>query len=288
MNTALVLNQEMENGNVIQFPTPKKNSNKKKGAKSEVQPFEVNDIKKMTKYFEDNKMWTQYLLFTVGCNMARRVGDTLTLTWEHFYNPATGNFRTDILEITEDKTDKLANPRINKAVRDAILRYIAETGCDPSENGYKNHVFTQLTGTHKGNVITSDGYRKALKKAAVAVGIEYNVGTHSPRKTFGMVSRMLHPNDYDSMELLQTIYNHSDTKTTKHYIGLTKKKIDQYYDDMGEFFGDYVTGNKQYNKAMNKPTITIEWADLRDVLGMLTGDVEQLNAAIDLLEQLAK
>lgn len=288
MNTALVLNQEMENGNVIQFPTPKKNSNKKKGAKSEVQPFEVNDIKKMTKYFEDNKMWTQYLLFTVGCNMARRVGDTLTLTWEHFYNPATGNFRTDILEITEDKTDKLANPRINKAVRDAILKYIAETGCDPSENGYKNHVFTQLTGTHKGNVITSDGYRKALKKAAVAVGIEYNVGTHSPRKTFGMVSRMLHPNDYDSMELLQTIYNHSDTKTTKHYIGLTKQKIDQYYDDMGEFFGEYVTGDKQYNKVMNKPTITIEWADLRDVLGMLTGDVEQLNAAIDLLEQLAK
>lgn len=288
MNTALVLNQEMENGNVIQFPTPKKNSNKRKGAKSEVQPFEVNDIKKMAKYFEDNKMWTQYLLFTVGCNMARRVGDTLTLTWEHFYNPATGNFRTDILEITEDKTDKLANPRINKAVRDAIVKYIAETGCDPSENGYKNHVFTQLTGTHKGNVITSDGYRKALKKAAVAVGIEYNVGTHSPRKTFGMVSRMLHPNDYDSMELLQTIYNHSDTKTTKHYIGLTKKKIDQYYDDMGEFFGEYVTGDKQYNKTMNKPTITIEWADLRDVLGMLTGDVEQLNAAIDLLEQLAK
>lgn len=288
MNTALVLNQEMENGNVIQFPTPKKNSNKKKGAKSEVQPFEVNDIKMMTKYFEDNKMWTQYLLFTVGCNMARRVGDTLTLTWEHFYNPATGNFRTDILEITEDKTDKLANPRINKAVRDAILKYIAETGCDPSENGYKNHVFTQLTGTHKGNVITSDGYRKALKKAAVAVGIEYNVGTHSPRKTFGMVSRMLHPNDYDSMELLQTIYNHSDTKTTKHYIGLTKKKIDQYYDDMGTFFGDYVTGDKEYKQSMQKPTITLEWADLRDVLGMLTGDVEQLNAAIDLLEQLAK
>ena len=288
MNTALVLNQEMENGNVIQFPTPKKNSNKKKGAKSEVQPFEVNDIKMMTKYFEDNKMWTQYLLFTVGCNMARRVGDTLTLTWEHFYNPASGNFRTDILEITEDKTDKLANPRINKAVRNAILKYIKETGCDPAENGYKNPVFMQLSGTHKGKVITSDGYRKALKKAATAVGIEYNVGTHSPRKTFGMVSRMLHPNDYDSMELLQTIYNHSDTKTTKHYIGLTKKKIDQYYDDMGTFFGDYVTGDKEYKQSMQKPTITLEWADLRDVLGMLTGDVEQLNAAIDLLEQLAK
>lgn len=288
MNTARKIGYEYENPSVIQFPAPKRANNKKKGMKSEVMPFEVEDIKKILVYFEENKRWTHYLLFTIGCNMARRVGDTLSLTWEHIFDPATGRFRNDILEIVEDKTDKLANPKINQAVRDAVKRYIAETGCDVTANGYKNPVFLQLSGTHKGNVITSDGYRKALKLAAKAVGIEYNVGTHSPRKTFGMVSRMLHPNDYDSMELLQTIYNHSDTKTTKHYIGLTKKKVDQYYDDMGTFFGDYITGNKQYNKKLDKPTITLEWSDLRDVLATLTNNADELMAAIDLLEQLAK
>lgn len=250
-------------------------SNKKKGRKSEVYPFKLEDAKKMIAYFEEHEMWVQYLLFVVGINMARRVGDTLTLTWEHIYNPANGEIRDNILEITEDKTDKLANPKINSAVRNAIALYIEKTGVDVTENNYHNPIFLQMTGTHKGNVITSDGYRKALKKAADAVGITYNVGTHSTRKTFGMISRMIHPNDYDSMELLQTIYNHSDTKTTSHYIGLTKQKVDQYYDDMGEFFNDYVTGNKEYKDVSEKPVINIEVSDLRDIIAMAYAEGQQ-------------
>ena len=132
-------------------------------------------------------------------------------------------------------------------------------------NDYQNPVFLQLTGTHKGTVLSDSGHLKALKKAAAAVGIEYNVGTHSPRKTFGMMSRMIHPGDYDSMELLQTIYNHSSTKTTKAYIGLTKKKIDAYYDDMGNFFDEYIVAGKPY-AVSNKPIVSIDSDDLRDII----------------------
>lgn len=188
------------------------------------------------------------------------------LTWEHFFYPSTGIMRNDLLEIIEDKTDKLANPHINSACKKAILLYIEKTGIDPSENGYKNYVFVQTTGNYKGRVITDDGYRKGLKKAAVAVGIEYNIGTHSPRKTFGMISRMLHPNDYDSMELLQTIYNHSDAKTTNRYIGLTKKKVDTYYDDMGLFFDEYITGNGTYTEVSAQPVVSIDTNSLRDII----------------------
>ena len=287
---------------VIEFPVKeKKVTNKKKGRKSEVYPFQLEDMKKMITYFEENERWLPYLLFVIGCNMARRVGDTLTLTWEHLYNPQTGMIRDDILEIKEDKTDKLANPRINSAVRNAIAKYIEKTGVDVTKNNYHEFVFMQLSGTHKGTVITADGYRKALKKAADAVGITYNVGTHSPRKTFGMISRMIHPNDYDSMELLQTIYNHSDTKTTKHYIGLTKQKVDQYYDDMGSFFNDYVTGNKEYKDVADKPVISIEVADLRDIISMVysegqknagitdaTTHIEAINEIMALVDDLAK
>ena len=79
---------------------------------------------------------------------------------------------------------------------------------------------------------------------------------------------MLHAGDYDSMELLQTIYNHSDTKTTKSYIGLTKKKVDQYFDDMGEFFDDYVTGEKTFTEIAEAPVVSIDVNDLRDVIKM--------------------
>lgn len=246
--------------------TPKNiKCNKQKGKKSEVYPFTIEDMKKMINYFKEHEMWQHYLIFVLSCNMARRIGDTLSLTWKHIYNPQTGKMRSDLLEIMEDKTDKLANPRINSSCQKAIEIFIEKTSCNP-ENNYDEYVFMQRTGTHKGNIMTADGYRKALKKAAAAIGIEYNVGTHSTRKTFGMMSRMLHPNDYDSMELLQTIYNHSDTKTTKHYIGLTKEKVNKYYDDMGEFFDDYVIGDKEYKEVAQTPIISLDTNDLRDII----------------------
>lgn len=249
--------------------TPKNiQCNKKKGKKSEVYPFEINDAKKVIEYFKSNEMWLHFLIFVLSCNMARRINDTLSLHWFHLFNPESGNMRSDLLEISEDKTDKLANPRINSACRSAIELYIEKTNCNPADENYQRPVFLQLSGTYKGNVITDDGYRKALKKAAKAVGIEYNVGTHSTRKTFGMLNRMLHPSDYDSMEILQTIYNHSDTKTTKHYIGLTKQKVDKYYDDMGSFFEDYIVGEKEYQNVSKTPIVSIDTNDLRDIIKM--------------------
>lgn len=241
-------------------------NNKQKGKKSEVYPFEIEDMKKMTEYYSGNGMWLHYMMFVLSCNMARRVGDMLSLKWENFFDPKTGNFRDDILEIREDKTDKLANPKINSACRAAIKLYVEKTGCDITKDNYTAPVFMQLIGTHKGTVLSDSGYLKSLKKVASAVGIEYNVGTHSPRKTFGMMSRMLHPGDYDSMELLQTIYNHSSTKTTKSYIGLTKKKIDVYYDDMGNFFDEYIVGNKEYKEVSDKPIVSLDINDLRDII----------------------
>ena len=284
--TARAFDMVEQKDNILEFP--KRANNKQKGKKSEVYPLEIEDAKKLLAWFAENDMWTHYLALTIGINMARRIGDTLNLTWEHFFNPATGDFRYEIMEIVEDKTDKMANPLINDAVKDAIRLYIEKTGCDVTANNYRNPVFMQLTGTHKGNVVTADAHRKALKRGAEAVGIKYNIGTHSARKTFGKISRMIHPNDYDSMEILQSVFNHSDAKTTRHYIGLTKEKVNQYYNDIGNFFGDYVTGDKAFKGEANKPTVTLEWADLRGVLAMLTNNVDDLNVAIELIEQLAK
>lgn len=282
--------------------TPKKvQCNKKKGRKSEVFPFQIEDTKKMIAYFEEKNMWTHYLLFVMSLNMARRVGDMLSLKWENIYHSDTGKMRADILEIVEDKTDKLANPRINSACRKAIELFIQKTGVNPAENDYKGYVFMQTSGNYRGNVLTADGYRKALKKAAVEVGIEYNIGTHSTRKTFGMLSRMLHPGDYDSMELLQTIYNHSDTKTTKHYIGLTKQKVDKYYDDMGTFFNEYVTGDKTYQDVSDTPIVSLDTNDLRDIISAAykaggenagatdpMAHIEAINTIMEMIESLSK
>ena len=128
-NTAIALDIQEHADNIIEFPK-KRVCNKKKGKKSEVYPYEIEDVKKLLNWFAENKMWTHYLALTLGINMARRIGDTLNLTWEHFFDPTTGDFRYEIMEIIEDKTDKMANPLINDAVKAGIRKYIEETGCD--------------------------------------------------------------------------------------------------------------------------------------------------------------
>ena len=238
---------------------------KKAGTKSEVYALDIQDMKKLIAWFESHNKWIQYLAFLLSCNLARRVSDILPLKWDNFFKP-DGSYRSDIKEIVEKKTDKLANPHINSAVRAAIEKYCEMTGCDPAENDYQNDVFLQLSGNYKGRTLSYMGYMNVLKQAAAECGIEYNIGTHSPRKTFGMISRMLHPNDVDSMELLQTVFNHSSTKITKSYIGLTKQSIDKYYDDMGDFFGDYVLGDKEYIAVSAKPVVSLDVNDLRDVI----------------------
>lgn len=259
--------------------TPKKTRcNKKKGVKSEVYTITPQDMREIVHYFEKKEKWLYYLIFIVSCNMARRIGDTIGgdtneylpngLLWEHFYNPATGKFRKDLLEINEQKTDKLANPHINQTVKNAIEKYIEKTGVNPAENNYRNPVFLQTTGNYKGRVVSYNGYRLGLKGAAENVGISENICTHSPRKTFGMINRMIHPGDRDSMELLQSIYNHSSTKITKRYIGITKKQIDDYFDDFGNFFEDYVLGDKTYTEIAETPVVNIDVNDLRDVIKM--------------------
>ena len=240
--------------------------NKLKGKKSEVYPFQIEDMKKMITYFKAHNMWNYYLMFVLSCNLARRVGDMLSLRWVNFFDPKTGGFRKDLFEIVEEKTNKLSNPHINAACREAINDYIHHTKCKPYLDSYNEFVFLQLSGNYRGRVMSDSAYLKALKKAALDLGIEYNVGTHSGRKTFGMMSRMLHPNDYDSMELLRSIYNHSSTSTTSHYIGLTKQKVDAYYDDMGNFFTDYVTGEKELDPITARPVVTIDKSDLYDII----------------------
>lgn len=234
--------------------------------KSEVYPFSPEDSAKIVQYFIQNEKWIHLLAFTFGYNTGRRAGDYLGFTWEQIYNPSTGKFRSDISGFKEEKTGKYAVVHINSALKSVIELYLEKTKCDPAKNHYAEPVFKQLCGTHPGSVLTIDGHRKALKKAAANLGIEYNVGTHSARKSFGADSRMLHPDDYDSIETLQTIFNHSSSKITNRYIGLTKTNTDNYYNDIGDFYSEYILSGKKYEGIESQPIITIHSSDLKDVL----------------------
>ena len=243
--------------------------NKKAGVKSEVEAIHLEDLVKILMYMEEHEMWLAKLWFVFSCNTARRAGDTLSITWRNIFDPKTGEFRRNMLAIREDKTNKFSAPAINNCVQKEILNYIEKTHCDVKEMGivsyndkdgevvsqewatYGQPVFKQLTGNYKGRVLTVDACRKILKKVAQAVGITYNVGTHSCRKTFGMLCMRLHKDDSLSMETLREIYNHANVRVTSRYIGQTQEKVNTIYDDTGIFFDNYVNGDGDITDITN-------------------------------------
>ena len=247
--------------------TPKNiRSNAQKGKKSEVFYFQIEDANKILHYFEDHEMWLHYLIFTLSVNLARRNGDMRNLKWKHFYDPKTNKFRESLLEIKEEKTGKFANPHISVAVRNAINLYLEKTGCVPSDNDYENPVCLQLSGNYKGRILSYDGCRKAIKKAAEAVGIEYNVGTHSCRKTYGATAMKLHPQDPRILETVSGIYNHSNTRVTEAYTDRTKECVDDLYDEIGECFEKYIAGDERFAITANSPVVAIKSDDLRTII----------------------
>lgn len=256
--------QTNENVYVFNFAdttSKRKNTNPKK---SEVYAFKPEDLKKVIDYILDHEKWIQYLFVVMNCNIARRAGDLLELQWYHLIDEK-GKIRDCALPFAEQKTGKMANPHLNKVVKEAIKFYLKKENIDPSENDYCEYVFKKVSGQYSGTVIKRDSIRKYLKRAAEAVGIDYNVGTHSTRKTFGSMSVQLHASDPSKMETLQTIYNHSDSKITNRYIGLTKQKMDQYFDDFGDFFQDHILGDKEYEGKPNG-LATIDTNDLYELI----------------------
>lgn len=230
---------EERTADIVQFPgngndTEVRPNNKKKGQKSEVYPYKTGDLEKMTNYFLEHGAYQHWLILELGYNTARRIGDILSFTWGHIFDPKTGEIREHMKPFSEEKTGKFANPKINEKLNEIIRVYVEKTGVDITRNNYEDYVFIQLSGTYAGRLITEDGHLKALKKAAVALGIDYNIGTHSARKTFGRDIYEAHPNDPYVMPYLQGVYNHSDPRITRRYIGLEADRMDSYYDYVGE------------------------------------------------------
>lgn len=280
---------------------PKKtHSNSQKEVKKEVFAYKsIDEIRDIINFFLEKKWYIHYLVFVIQFNTARRNGDVLNLKWKNFYFP-DGRFREDILEIVEDKTDKFASPFINIAVKKAINLYIEKMGIDPSENNYETPVFLQISGTHKGKVLSYGGHLKALKKAVESVGIDRRIGTHSARKSYGFWSRKLHPNDSNSMQILKMTYNHENESDTSRYIGLSKEEMDKYMNDMGDFFDNCIMGNEQYIPKSGCPVTSLDTNDLRDIItlayteGKNNADctdaethLEAMNTVMEMIDDLA-
>ena len=111
-----------------------KNYATKKKGKTEVYPFwNLEDVKNVVEWFENNNEWDGYLITMLEILLGRRIGDTVSMKWSNFYYE-NGYQKTEIEDVEEQKTDKITRVPISNMVFEAINLYCSHMGIKPMEH----------------------------------------------------------------------------------------------------------------------------------------------------------
>lgn len=175
-----------------------------------------SNILLISKLFQDQN-YKFSLLIALGSFFGVRIGDLLNLKWSDIIN-------TDILTIIEKKTKKQRTIKINDQLKKHILACYKEIKpLLPND-----HIFT----SQKGSVYSVQRINIVFKEIRVKYNLKIkNFSTHSMRKTFG---RQVYNNAGSNAELalvkLSELFNHSDVRTTRKYLGLRSEELMEAYD----------------------------------------------------------
>lgn len=257
-----------------------------KSIKTAIENFE--DMKKIQDYFIKNKQWNFYLLFTLNVNTGRRISDLRQARWSDFFYKS-GNMKKfwDIKKIDkvqnrvsgEQKTSKSKELYINVAVQEAFRIFLENEKSIDFEYDYEEPIFKQLHGTHRGKVVSQEGYRKALIKAGEC--LNYEIRSHSMRRGMGKMMLELHPNDPFAKSVLMELYNHSSEKMTNKYLGESAKLEKEYLEDLGEKYKKYVMKGEDIPFVVKKPVSVYDNSELRDYMLCAFGKILDMKDETD-------
>jgi len=156
-----------------------------------------------------------YLLFVMGCNIALRISDLLSLKVKDIINPK-GNIETH-LHVKEGKTGRPAKIYINNTVREALNYYLNKSkGIDPD-----SYLFKSERSNKRLDRVRAWGLIQEWTKAVGLEGERY--GTHTLRKTWGYQARK----QGLSIEQISEKLGHKSVTVTRRYIGISQEEINQ-------------------------------------------------------------
>lgn len=257
---------------------------KKKGSKSiktAIENFE--DMKKIQDYFMAHSQWNFYLLFTLNANTARRISDLLQTKWSDFFF-RNGNMKK-VWSLTEMKTKKGKEIYINAAIQEAFKIFLENEHSIDFEYDYNEPIFKQLHGTHRGKIVSQEGYRQALIKAGEC--LDYEIRSHSMRRGMGKMMLELHPNDPKGKSIIMELLNHSSEKMTNRYIGEIDKLQKKYVEDFGEKYVKYVMHGEDIPFAVKRPVSTYDNSELRQYMLCAFGKVLDVKDETDPVKLMA-
>ena len=163
-----------------------------------------------------DKEYRMSLLVGCGSFFGLRISDILSLTWDMLLDK-------DTFTLIEKKTGKRREIRINSNFQKHIADCCMALGVtDRSEKCFISRKHT---------VYTTQRINKKLKeiRAKYDLKIEH-FSTHSLRKTFGRKIVEAAGKDAEfALIKLSELFNHSDVRTTRRYLGLRQQELLETY-----------------------------------------------------------
>lgn len=213
--------------NILAFPG-KESAEDSLRRRTQGKPCEVfaikrrEDIRALQRYFLDRKQYRNYLYTVIGVSTGLRGGDIVKLRWCDVMYPDRTYKEPQEAWVQERKTGKFRYLVFHDDVKLAFDFYLKHAHVVPNFTDPRNpdyYIFRRLrVNSNYGDspYVSREAMGKVLKAAAKAVGIQYNVNTHSLRKTFGYRFYK----ETSDVAMLQHILNHSSPAITLRYIGI--------------------------------------------------------------------
>ena len=208
----------------------------------------LNDIRAIQNYFLNAGRIRDYMMFTVGICSGLRVSDLTALKIRDIFNEDM-SFK-ECISIYEQKTGKLSSGidgrcLITEAMRSAIKMYIDSVNrtIDMDEYLLWSRKSRKDTGEH---VITEEYGWAIMKDAQRALGLHYNIGSHTMRKSAANIALCVSDGldvDMSKLTAIQLILHHSDVRTTMRYLNINSILTEKVRNDIS----DFVLGKTEYN-----------------------------------------
>jgi integrase len=191
------------------------------GQKTKSDFVEWDKLLLLTNQLERDGDWKFSLLIKVGMTTGLRISDILTIHW----NDIIGK---DHLEVTEKKTKKYRKIPIHPELREMVTRMNHRlTGIDPNGFIFMNRWNTKPISPQ----FVNWKLKEICKRYGVVKDIQ-KIKSHSLRKSFG---RRVWENSGRSergLIMLNEIFNHSNIRTTKIYLGIREKELFDVYQNL--------------------------------------------------------
>lgn len=163
-------------------------------------------LRKIEAILRENSL-RDLLIFTMGTNCGLRISDILNLDVSDVKDK-------NYINIVEKKTNKPKRFPINTKLKPMLEKF--------TKNRKRNEpLFLSIFG----NRMERTQCYRIINEACRRAGVEYKVGTHTLRKTFGYH----HYQKFKDVVVLQKIFNHYSPQITLRYIGIDQDMIDESY-----------------------------------------------------------